>query len=173
MKTTHLRERRGREGETGRRGRGRVRRVVSPRKWKFDDGSTQRRARAQRTLIMRVPHEREAKSTSLSNPLIKKSHRDLSRHADLKYRKSVKLLTAPVSTSERCHFDISLFVCHRAKHAAKKFVRARESRWIMITRLILRHYPLTSLINKSDIKVSSTFLVSFFRARSPSPPYFS
>lgn len=64
MKTTHLRTRSEREGEIG----GGERRVVYPGKWKFDDGSTQRKKGESEAhpYYMRVPHERRAKT---SNPL--------------------------------------------------------------------------------------------------------
>lgn len=66
------------------------RRVVSPGKWKFDDGSAQRRKRESEAhpYYMRVPHERRAKSTSnlLTEVNRKKNPHDLSRHAaDLRY----------------------------------------------------------------------------------------
>lgn len=64
---THLRTRSEREGKIG----GGERHVVSPRKWKFDDGSTRGKKEEGESeahpYYMRVPHGRRAKSTS--NPL--------------------------------------------------------------------------------------------------------
>lgn len=106
MKTAHLRTRSERDRvksrvKGGKRERERERRVVSPGKWKFDDGRAARRQGVEHhPYYARVPHERGAKSTS--NPLTegngrrKRSERDLSRHAaDLKYRESADFLIAP------------------------------------------------------------------------------
>lgn len=68
IKTTHLRIR-GKSERVKPTARERDA-IVSLEKWKFDDGGAcrqRRRGRVLATLIMRVPHEREAKSTS--NPL--------------------------------------------------------------------------------------------------------
>lgn len=66
MKTTHLRTRSERGGKIGRG----ERRVVSPGKWKFDDGSAQRKKGRERERESRGEEKRRASCPQLLPPAL-------------------------------------------------------------------------------------------------------